>query len=193
MGIAGPVKINGSYANKEYFLPLATLEGALVASYNRGAKVISLSGGAKTVFHSCAVTRVPAFKLKDSFTAKDFQIWLENLHENKVFDDLVASTSNYCKLSSVKFSELANILYLELNFSTGNAAGQNMVTLASQAIHDYIMANSPFDIKRSMVESNFSSDKKASYRSLLGVRGAKVSAEVLIPEAIVNEYLLKIW
>ena len=93
----------------------------------------------------------------------------------------------------MKFSELANILYLELNFSTGNAAGQNMVTLASQAIHDYIMANSPFDIKRSMVESNFSSDKKASYRSLLGVRGAKVSAEVLIPEAIVNEYLLKIW
>ena len=189
VGLAGPITINGEYANKDYLLPLATIEGALVASYNRGAKVISLSGGANTIFSDNAVVRVPAFKFVDAFTSQKFRKWLEELHETKVLDTLVSSTSNYCKLVSVKFSELSNILYVELNFSTGNAAGQNMVTLASQAIHDFIVENSPYKIKRSMVEANFSSDKKASYRSLLGVRGAKVSAEVFIPEMIVKEYL----
>jgi hydroxymethylglutaryl-CoA reductase (NADPH) len=187
VGIAGPLNINGNYSKGKYLVPLATTEGALVASYNRGAKVSSLCGGINTCIIEEGVTRSPAFKFKNLQDLQKFNTWL-NTQEEKI-KYITEATSNHCILLNMKSFIANNTNYLTLKYSTGKASGQNMVTVASQAAYEYIIANSPVEILFSLIEANFSSDKKASYQSLLGVRGKKVCAEVKLSQEVVEKYL----
>lgn len=183
VGIAGPLRVNGLFAQDDYYIPLATTEAALVASYSRGSQLISEAGGCSAMLLSEGVSRTPGFAFQNLQEAGIFLAWAVCQQED--FKRVAESTTRYGKLMDFRITVEGNHVYLDFQFTTGDAAGQNMVTIATQAICDYIADQTPVQPQYSFVEANFSGDKKASVQSFLNVRGKKVTAEVtLTPELI---------
>ncbi|MGD9149005.1 MAG: hydroxymethylglutaryl-CoA reductase [Desulfobacterales bacterium] len=187
VGIAGPLRINGAFAQGDYYVPLATTEAALVASYNRGTCVIGKAGGCTAILLNEGVNRAPGFVFKSLTQADFFVSWA--LSKVEEFKRVAATTSRFCKLTNIKHSIEGNHVYLNFEFFTADASGQNMVTIATDAICNYIFQHSPFQPVRWYVEANFSGDKKASSQSFQTVRGKKVAAEVIIPKEVVEKSL----
>lgn len=187
VGIAGPIRINGTHANGDYLLPMATTEAALVASYHRGSVLISKVGGCSAVLMSEGITRSPAFAFNTIADLANFSHWVL-LNKDKLIV-IAKQTSNYCELIDLRIAAEGNHLYLLCDFTTGNASGQNMVTIATQAICEYIIANTPVQPEYWFVEANCSGDKKSTAQSYSSVRGKKVSVEVRIPEKFVKRFL----
>jgi hydroxymethylglutaryl-CoA reductase (NADPH) len=187
VGIAGPLRVNGLYAQGDYFVPLATTEAALVASYTRGATLITLAGGCASCILNEGVGRAPAFAFRNIPEAGIFVHWcLENQEQIRA---VAESTTQHGKLVDLRVTLEANHVYLLLQFTTGDAAGQNMVTIATQAACNFIAANCPAKPEYWFVESNMSGDKKASSQSFQSVRGRKVTAEVRLPGELVAKHL----
>ncbi len=187
IGITGPLLIDGQYAQGSFQIPLATTEGALVASYARGAKAATLSGGVKTYYLAEGVQRSPVFIFDTCGEAITFQNWLQT--QAVTFEKITAQKSRFAQLQKVDTLIEGNHLITTFHYSTGDAAGQNMVTICTQAICEYILENNPHKIKRWYLEGNHSGDKKATHNSLSEVRGRKVVAEVVIPKDIVASVL----
>ena len=182
VGIIGPLRINGIHANGDFYVPLATAEGALIASYNRGAKVVSLSGGVRAVCLTERVSRAPGFMFRDLVEAGAFVAWVV-----AQFDDLrseAKKTTSHGRLEDVKVTLEGNHVFLIFEYTTGDAAGQNMVTIATDAVCRYIIAECPVKPVRWFIESNMSGDKKATALSYLSVRGKKVIAEAVVPRRL---------
>lgn len=187
VGIAGPLRVNGLFAQGDYYVPLATTEAALIASYSRGAQIISRAGGCTTLLLSEAVSRAPGFAFDNLPQVGAFVAWaVPQLEQFKV---VAASTTSHGKLTDMQITIEGNHVYLRFEFHCGDASGQNMVTIATQAICDYICEQSPVTPAYSFVEANLSGDKKASAQSFLSVRGKKVTAEVTLPAALVKKGL----
>lgn len=186
-GVMGPVKVRGSHANGEFFVPLATSEGALVASYHRGAKACYEAGGVRSICVSQGVQRSPMFLFDSVLTASKFVQWVAQ-HETR-FVEITQSKSRYAQLKGVSVNMEGNAVTLVLNFSTGDAAGQNMVTICTDAICAFIVEQSSETPSTWYVEGNLSGDKKATAQALQGVRGKKVITEVEIPAEIVQSVL----
>jgi len=187
IGVMGPLRINGLYANGDFFVPLATTEGALVASYHRGARVISLSGGTSTMCIHERISRAPGFAFSTLFEASQFVVWCANHFEQ--MQEVVSQTTAHGKLENINTTLTGNHVYLNLEFTTGDASGQNMVTIAAEAICQYILSLSPVEPRYHFIESNMSGDKKATALSFLSVRGKKVTAEVTIPKKLIQKFL----
>lgn len=187
VGVIGPLLINGLNANGAYYIPLATTEAALVASYARGAAVATKAGGITTGLLTEGVLRSPGFKFASLLDAGLFVEWVA-----RSVDDLQAAaeaTTRYGKLISLEPMIDNDIVFLLCRYTTGDAAGQNMVTIATDALCRRIEATCPIKPLHWFIEANFSGDKKASYLGLLTGRGRKVSASVIIPGAIVKKHL----
>ncbi|MHC4077641.1 MAG: hydroxymethylglutaryl-CoA reductase [Planctomycetota bacterium] len=187
VGIAGPLRVNGCFAQGDYYVPLATTEAALVASYSRGAQLVSEVGGCSTILLTEGVSRAPGFAFRDLNEAGRFVAWA--LTQEEAFNAAAASTTNHGLLHNMSVTIEGNHVYLCFDYRTGDAAGQNMVTIATAAICDYIREHSPVSVEYSFVEANLSGDKKASGQSFMGVRGKKVTAEVRVPAALVERRL----
>ena len=187
LGIVGPLRVNGLYAQGDYPVPLATSEAALVASYHRGACMISAAGGCSAMMLYHAVNRAPAFTFDSIRNAGKFVAW--SMEQFEHFQHLTTTTSNFAKLVDVGTTIEGNHVYLNFEFTTGDASGQNMVTIATQAICDFISAECPVTILQHYVEGNLSGDKKASAQAYTGVRGRKVTAEVVIAPEILQKYV----
>ncbi|MGL1936075.1 MAG: hydroxymethylglutaryl-CoA reductase [Fibrobacterales bacterium] len=187
LGIAGPLRINGMYANGDYTIPLATTEAALVASYHRGSTVISMAGGCTALLLNEGISRSPGFIFNDSTDACIFIVWVQKQLET--FKKIVANTTNYGVLTDMRMTIESNHVYLVFEYTTGDASGQNMVTIATQEICDFIIAQSPITPNKSYIEANLSGDKKASHLSFQNVRGKKVNSEVVIPYDLVKKKL----
>jgi hydroxymethylglutaryl-CoA reductase (NADPH) len=187
VGIAGPIRVKGSYAQGDFLLPMATTEAALVASYHRGAVLISKAGGCSAMLMSEGVTRSPGFAFKSIADLANFSHWVL-LNKDKL-SETAKQTSNYCRLIDIRIAAEGNHLYLLCDFTTGDAAGQNMVTIATQAICEYIITNTPVQPEYWFVEANCSGDKKSTAQSYTSVRGKKVSVEVNISEKLVKRFL----
>nr|WP_086940124.1 hydroxymethylglutaryl-CoA reductase [Thaumasiovibrio occultus] len=187
VGLVGPLRVNGLHANNDFYLPLATTEAALVASYNRGAQLITESGGASAMLISEAVMRTPGFCFQSLAEAGQFVAWVSTQHD--VFRDIANQTTNHGELQSVGVNMDANNVYLVFEFTTGDASGQNMVTIATNAVFNYILEHSPITPQYAYVEANLSGDKKATAQSLRNVRGKKVSVEVVVPKELVKKRL----
>lgn len=186
IGFAGPIKINGEFAAGDFLIPLATTEGTLIASYNRGIKVLNLSGGVKSTVVSDAMQRTPVFVLDDARAGRKFVSWIsENLAQIK---EEAEATSNFARLRNIDHFTSNKFVYLRFNFTTGDAAGQNMVGRAAFAACSWILDNYP-DIKNFFLESNFATDKKASQINIMRTRGKRVTAECAIPRDILIEHL----
>jgi len=187
VGIIGPLRINGLFAQGDFFVPLATTEGALVASYHRGAYVASRSGGVTALCVSESLCRAPAFTFRSIIDAARFVEWaVANL---AIFRDLAATTTRHGKLVDMKSSLNSNTAFLIFEFKTGDAAGQNMVTVATEKICEWITSNSPFRPEVWYVEGNLSGDKKATMLSFLSHRGRKVVAEAVVKRSDVKRFL----
>ena len=187
IGLAGPLHIEGAHAHGAYYLPLATTEAALVASYSRGAQLISEAGGCVALVLAEGIGRSPGFAFATLREAARFVEWA--LAQRLVFNGCVAQTTSHGRLKEMRAVIEGNHVYLHLDFITGDAAGQNMVTLATEAICAYILAETPVQPRYWFLEANYSGDKKASARAFVGVRGRRVSAEVTIPAELVRRRL----
>ncbi len=181
LGVAGPLKI----FNKSYYIPLATTEGALVASVSRGCKAINLSGGATSYVENVGVTRGPVFEtsgLKESFELKR---WLENNIELLKIES--AKTSSHLKLLKLETSIVGCNVFARFYFDAAEAMGMNMATIATSAINQLIEAKTK--IKCLSVSGNFCIDKKPAWLNFLNGRGKRVWAEVILKKETVKEVL----
>ncbi|MDD7969963.1 hydroxymethylglutaryl-CoA reductase [Roseinatronobacter alkalisoli] len=187
VGIIGPLRINGLNAHGDFHVPMATTEAALVASYARGAYAATKSGGISTAILYEGVIRTPAFVLENLLNAGLFVEWVVNqIDQLKVAAEL---TTRHGKLVSVEPMIDNNVVFLICRYTTGDAAGQNMVTIATNALCDDIVARCPVALKAWYIEGNFSGDKKASFLGLVTGRGRKVSASVTLKAGVVEKTL----
>lgn len=187
VGLAGPLRVNGLFAQGDYYIPLATTEAALVASYCRGAQLISEAGGCTAMLLGEGMSRAPGFAFANLREVGLFLAWaLSHLDE---FRREAEATTRHGKLIDMRIAVEGSHVYLSFEFTTGDACGQNMVTIATEAICAYINAHTPIRPQYFFLEANFSGDKKASAQSFLSVRGRKVTAEVSLPEDLVKRRL----
>lgn len=187
IGVIGPLRINGLNAHGDKLIPLATTEGALVASYHRGAHVLSLAGGVSTCCLAESLSRAPGFVFGTLTDAAGFMDWV--VHHAETFPPLVAETTRHGHLLDIKLSSCGTLVYLIFEFETGDAAGQNMVTLATDRICRHIVEHCPYPPLRWYVEANLSGDKKASMLSFQNARGKKVVASATVPPRLTRRFL----
>ncbi len=186
LGVAGPIQVTGDFASGSYFIPMATTEGALVASTNRGCSIVSKSGGIQVMSEFVGITRGPIFKTQSLEQVRVIVKYIKNnISEIK---NLVSSRENHLRLISIDPYNLGRNLWLRINFDSSEAMGMNMITKASGYISEFLCQK--FDgMKLVAVSGNMCIDKKASYINAIMGRGRKVSAEVTIPKAIVENNL----
>lgn len=186
IGFAGPLRVCGEHANGEFLIPLATSEGTLVASYNRGMKVLNLCGGVHVTVVADAMQRAPVFVFSNARAGRDFVAWV---HGNVAAIRAAAeATSKVAKLLYIDPYVTNNFVYLRFNYSTGDAAGQNMVGRATLAACEWILGNYA-GIESSYLESNFATDKKASHVNVMHTRGKRVTAEATLPRKVILKHL----
>jgi hydroxymethylglutaryl-CoA reductase (NADPH) len=181
IGIAGPLLVNGEHAQGEFYVPLATAEGTLVASYNRGMKLLYEAGGVTTTIVEDHMQRAPSFIFPSAREARAFGEWLVER-----FDDIKAvaeSTTRSGKLQEIEQYSASRIIYTRFNYTTGDAAGQNLTGKATQAACNWIVDEYP-GIEQYFLESNFATDKKTSQVNMLHTRGKRVVAEATIPNEV---------
>lgn len=187
MGIIGPLRLTGMNANGDFHVPLATTEAALVASYARGAYAATKAGGISTAVLYEGVVRTPAFVFENLLTAGQFVEWV--VRHVDALKAAAEATTRYGKLISLEPFIDNNITFLICRYTTGDAAGQNMVTIATEALCKAIVADCPIPILKWYVEGNFSGDKKASALGMVTGRGRKVSASLTLPAQIIETVL----
>ncbi|HUJ50724.1 MAG TPA: hydroxymethylglutaryl-CoA reductase [Bryobacteraceae bacterium] len=186
IGFAGPLEIHGEYAEGDVLIPLATSEGTLVASYNRGMKVLKLCGGVKATVMADAMQRAPVFVFRDARACRDFVNWVQaNVGDIRMQAE---STSSVAKLQYIDPYVANKFVYLRFNYSTGDAAGQNMVGRATFAACSWILDHYQ-GITNFYLESNFATDKKASHVNVMRTRGKRVTAEATIQRDVLIQHL----
>jgi len=181
IGIAGPLRI----AQKQYYIPLATTEGALVASVSRGCKAITESDGATVLSNRIGATRGPVFKVKNlTENTKLFEFIRTHIPE---FKKIAASTSGHLTLSDVNSRSVGMYRFIRFSFDTQDAMGMNMATIASEALVAYIEKNTSAVCVS--VAGNYDVDKKPSWLNFIEHRGIETWAEVTIPARVLQETL----
>ncbi|MEM8850501.1 MAG: hydroxymethylglutaryl-CoA reductase, partial [Pseudomonadota bacterium] len=176
----------GVNASGDIHVPLATTEAALVASYGRGVHVATKAGGVQAAVLYEGVIRTPAFRFTDLLHAGMFVDWIEQQTD---LPEIAQSTTRHGKLLAIDPVIDNDTVFLICRYSTGDASGQNMVTIATEALCRHIAGACPVPIQRWYIEGNFSGDKKASALGLVTGRGRKVSASVTLPADLVERHL----
>lgn len=191
LGLAGPLLFKGDKARGVFYLPMATSEGALVASATRGATAITRAGGVNTRVIQQRMMRVPLFVLSDMRGAFRFSSWIRD-HVEEIRAQ-VGKVSRFANLISVEPTVLGNQVHVQFIYETGDAAGQNMTTSCTWYCCQWLMQQMEhyeeivFD--NFIIEANMSGDKKVNYRSFLVGRGTRVTAECLLSDEVIESVL----
>jgi len=186
IGLAGPLLVDGEAAKGAFYVPLATTEGTLVASYNRGMRLLAEAGGAKTTLVERYMERAPVFHFEDARRAREFGAWVKAR-----FDDIktaAEATTSVGELSHVQQWSVGPMLYLRFNYTTGDAAGQNMSGKATLAACEWITAQYPGGARFTLSGAT-DTDKKHSHMNMLHSRGARVIAEARIPDRLLRDMM----
>lgn len=186
IGLAGPLLVNGEHAQGDFLVPLATTEGTLVASYSRGMKLCREAGGITTTVLDDRMQRAPVFSFDSAREARAFAAWLDDNFES-IAAAAEATTSSGKLIEIQKFS-VSKLLYTRFNYTTGDAAGQNMTGKATFAACAWIKQNYPGEV-HFLLEGQFATDKKTSVVNMLHTRGKRVVAEITLPAALVEEHM----
>ncbi len=186
LGLAGPLRINGEHAQGEFYVPLATTEGTLVASYSRGMRVISECGGVRSTVVRHSMQRAPVFLLEDALQARDFGEWLKD-HIDEI-RAAAESTTRSGKLVDIEQYPIANMLYTRFCYTTGDAAGQNMSGKATFVACEWIRAHHPLQ-PRYILSGAIDTDKKHSMMNVIQTRGKRVIAEFTLKRDIARQVL----
>ena len=186
IGLAGPLLVNGEHAQGEFYVPMATVEGTMLASYNRGMKVIRDSGGVITTVSGEAMQRAPVFVFPSAREARDFGLWLSANFER--IKEVAESTTSIGKLNEIEQYHAHNMIFTRFDYSTGDAAGQNMTSKATFFACEWIRKEFP-QISHYLLSGNFDTEKKTSAINMLMGRGRRVTAEITIPRDVMLENL----
>ncbi|MEM8964200.1 MAG: hydroxymethylglutaryl-CoA reductase [Acidobacteriota bacterium] len=186
LGFAGPLHVKGEHADGEFLIPLATTEGTLVASYNRGIKVLNLSGGVTCTVSDDCMQRAPVFIFDSMREARDFRHWVnENIEQ---IAEAAEATSSIAKLLYIDTFLSNKFAYLRFNYATGDAAGQNMVGRATFAACSWILEQID-TVRRFYLESNLATDKKGSQINTMRTRGKRATAECIVPREVLIQHM----
>jgi hydroxymethylglutaryl-CoA reductase (NADPH) len=186
IGFAGPLRVDGEHAQGEFLVPLATTEGTLVASYNRGIKVLNLSGGVRTTVVRDRMQRAPVFVFDSAREGREFSRWIqENLDTIR---EHAEGTTSVGKLLDIDHYLANKFVFLRFNYSTGDAAGQNMVGRATFAACSWVLEQHD-NIRHFYLESNFATDKKGSQVNIMRTRGKRVTAEAVVPREVLEQHM----
>jgi hydroxymethylglutaryl-CoA reductase (NADPH) len=186
LGVAGPLRINGEHAQGDFYIPLATSEGTLVASYNRGMRLLTESGGVKTTVVEEHMQRAPVFVLNDALEAREFGAWVdENFEQIKAAAE---ATTRSGKLTYIGQYSIGPLRYLRFNYTSGDAAGQNMTGKATFAACEWIQRTYPGQV-RYILSGNVDTDKKHSRINMLLTRGKRVVAEATIKRDVLKNLM----
>lgn len=191
VGIAGPLLFTGERVRGHVVAPLATTEGTLVASVSRGATAISRSGGARVRALSQRMVRAPVYGLTDLAAAGRFVGWVED--QLPELRQQVRTVSRHAELIGIEPWQVGNLVYLRFVYETGDAAGQNMTTVATwQAtrwINETVEEVPGLSVRYFAIEGNASGDKKVSFANFLGGRGTRVTGECFLTREVIRDVL----
>ena len=187
VGIAGPLLVNGEHARGSFYVPLATTEGALVASYSRGMRVLCECGGAQTTIVEQAMQRAPVFVLGDARQAREFGVWVESHFEP--IREQAEATTRHGKLLRIEQYQVGPLRYLRFCYTTGDAAGQNMASKATLVACEWIMRSWTGKGTRYILSGNTDTDKKHSSINVLRSRGKRVVAEAVLRREVISRIL----
>jgi len=186
LGLAGPMRIRGEHAQGDFYVPLATTEGTLVASYSRGMRAISESGGVKTTVVKHSMQRAPVFMFEDAIQARDFGAWLLDNFDR--IGQVAEATTRSGKLTEIEQYPIANMLYTRFCYTTGDAAGQNMTGKATFVACEWIRENHPLKPEY-ILSGAMDTDKKHSMMNLIRTRGKRVIAEFTLKKEVARDLL----
>ena len=186
IGLAGPLRVKGEHARGDYYVPMATTEGTLVASYNRGMRLLTEAGGVRATVVDDRMQRAPVFVCDSAMHARQLAEWID-VHLGDV-RAAAQSTTSVGRLVEIERYHVGPLLYLRFDYTTGDAAGQNMVGRATFAACEWIQANHP-EHPRYMLSGGIDTDKKHSQINMLRTRGRRVVAEATLPAALLERHM----
>lgn len=185
VGVAGPLPLESNNWQKEILIPLATTEGALVASVNRGCKAIRLSGGAVVLIDRPGVTRAPVFRCENGQKARELVAWMER--EQELIKKTGEATSSHLKYISYSAWIRGRHVYVRFAFDTSEAMGMNMVSIATQKISELVVQLTGADLVS--LSSNACADKKDSGLNQTMGRGFWAQAECVLSQEVIAQVL----
>lgn len=187
MGFAGPLRVNGEHAKGEFYVPMATTEGTLLASYNRGMRLTREAGGITTTVVEDSMQRAPVFVFENARYARDFGVWIDaNMAAIRAAAE---STTRSGRLLRIEQYSLGKMRWLRFCFTTGDAAGQNMVSKATREACMWILGQQPAGLEHFSLAANFDTDKKHSQVNALHTRGKRVVAEITLPAGLIRDVM----
>ena len=186
IGLAGPIRINGEHAQGDFYVPMATTEGTLVASYSRGMRLLTECGGAKATIVAESMQRAPAFIFGDALEARAFGVWVED--HFAAIKAAAEATTRSGRLQNIAQYAVGPLRHLRFNFTTGDAAGQNMTGRATFAACQWIKANYPGGANY-ILSGAMDTDKKHSRLNMLATRGRRVVAEAVVKRDVVKSLM----
>ncbi len=187
IGLAGPIKVNGEYAQGNFYIPMATTEGTLVASYSRGMKLLSQAGGVTCTVLDDAMQRAPLFVFENARFSRKFGQWVDDNFEE--IKSKAEETTQSGKLTDIEQYTVGKLHWLRFNFTTGDAAGQNMVTKATHRACHWMLEQGIEGLEHFSMAANMDTDKKHSHLNTLQSRGKRVVAEATIPNELLKEIM----
>jgi hydroxymethylglutaryl-CoA reductase (NADPH) len=182
VGVAGPLPVRGEYADGDFYVPLATTEGALIASINRGASAIRAAGGAVVYVEDVGMTRAPVFKTTGLAETRRFLAWVEANEE--AMREVADATSRYLRLLDVRTYSIGTTVFLRFRFSSGDAMGMNMATIAcDRVVRDLVEVET--GVRCIALSGNYCVDKKPAAVNFQQGRGKRLQAEIVLgPEVL---------
>ncbi|PKU44517.1 3-hydroxy-3-methylglutaryl-coenzyme a reductase [Limosa lapponica baueri] len=184
VGVAGPLFLD----NKEFQVPMATTEGCLVASTNRGCRAICLGGGASSCILADGMTRGPVVRLPTACQAAEVKVWLESPEGFKIMKEAFDSTSRFARLQKLIISLAGRNLYIRFQSGTGDAMGMNMISKGTEKALARLNEEFP-DLQVVAISGNYCTDKKPAAINWIEGRGKSVVCEAVIPAKVVREVL----
>ena len=186
MGVVGPLTVRGEFADGDVYVPMATTEGALLASINRGCTAIRLAGGATVHVDDVGMTRAPVFRTRSQRETRAFLRWVAE-HEAEI-KETADATSRFLRMTEIKTYVFGTTIFLRFRFMTGDAMGMNMATIAcDRIVRDLIEPKT--GIPCVALSGNYCVDKKAAAVNFMEGRGKRVHAEVVLDAAVLRDVL----
>jgi hydroxymethylglutaryl-CoA reductase (NADPH) len=185
VGVAGPITVTGSHARGSYYVPLATTEGALVASINRGCKLLTQSGGVTASLDDHGITRAPLFEARDIKSARTLLSWVGD-HQAAIAE-MAEATSSHLKWLGMETHMMGRLVWIRMRFGTDEAMGMNMATIAASAVCELVVART--GVQLLALSGNLCADKKPSQINIVAGRGYSVQAEANLPADLIERVL----